>query len=79
MYDLVFRILVNHKAVVEEIPRVAFFTIAVKHLDSLWDINQTLNGKASVLLDVVPYCLFGQSVVQHICKGSEDVGLDAID
>lgn len=68
----------NYKAIVEQVPRVAFFTITIEYLSPWWEIRKALNGETIICLYVIPSCLLREAMVEHISEWGEDIGLDSI-
>lgn len=77
-YYLILRILFNDKPIIKKIARVTFFAIGIEDLHSCWNIFETNNLKAFLLVNIVPRCLFRQSMVEHICKGSQNISFNSI-
>lgn len=76
---MVVRVVRDNESVVEKIARVTFFAVGVEYLYFWRNILQALNNKTLLLIDVIPGCLFGKAMVEHICEGSQDVCFDPVD
>jgi hypothetical protein len=68
MYNLVLGIVIKDETVVEQVTRVAFFTIRVEDFNSRRNIFQTFNDKALFLIKIVPNSLLRQFMIEHVCE-----------
>ena len=78
-YNLVTIVIFQHKAVVQQEARVAFFPIRVEQFLTQVDILERLNKETFFLVGVIPYCFFGHFMVEHICEWHKNFGLLSID
>ena len=69
----------DDEAIVEQVPRVALPAVAIEHLAPRRQVPQALDNEAALALQVVPNCLLGQPVIQHIGERGKDVRLHAVD
>lgn len=77
-YHLILIVLLYHKAIVEQITWVTFFTVRIEYLHSTRNVLQTLYHESLTLINVVPRGLLGKPMVEHICKWRQNVCFDAI-
>jgi len=67
------------KAIVEEETGVALATVAIVDLRAASDVVAGLDDEAFASLVVIPGCLAGSLVVQHVGVGHEAVSFDTVD
>lgn len=74
-YYLVRLVAVDHEPVVKEESGIAFPAIRVINLNTLVDPLESLNHESFSLVRITPDCLLVDSMIKHICKWHQSIGL----
>ena len=78
-WELIRIIVQVNKAVVQEESRVALFAIRVKYLLATLNVLECVNHEAAPIIAILPRCLAGPSMIQHVCVSDEGIRLMILD